>query len=347
MSDEPLNLPQEDNDSESAETDAFSDYVNDHLDLSDLGDAETFADERRADLLSGGDRGTVPRSDDYDPWEVGGDTPDDDGENSEPRRAGGVFGMFRPNLSPIDHDDDDDEDAGAAGLGGAKPGLGSFVPPDASTPSINRPPTRRPSGQFSYDPPLRTGGGPTSGPFGSPFSRLPGNLNTPPRVPIPSAGDSRWILYAFRARPHLEIHHPASLTSPARVTVIPNAATTLDGRLYAISSLVPGWIAVKVTLTMRQPIIGFVRADHLHLGAPSPVQDWTTSLYKYAISEHGSRFLQATLLVVLVMLMLMLVVRTGQPLAPMPDLTAIEIQLSEQDARIDALEARLQALGAR
>ncbi|MGQ9907259.1 MAG: hypothetical protein ACUVS2_00345 [Candidatus Flexifilum sp.] len=348
MPDEPLVPPQDDNDREPSDADAFSSYVNDHLDLSDLGDDEGSTDTERAERPSDSRRRTPALSDDHDPWEVDDEIADNDDDDDDVPRPSIGFGLFRRTLSSTHHDEDDEP----AESGDRKPGLNPPAPPGQPSSGTGRllfPPPPAPGGRSSYEPPLRTGSVPAGFPLGGPFSRPSSEQALPPRIPIPSAGDSRWVLYRFRTQAHLEIHHPASLTTPARSTVIPNAAKLLHGHLHAIPAAAPGWVAVKVALTMRQPIIGFVRADQIHLLPAKPTPDWPTQLYNLAISKRGSRLIQSALLLLIsLLLLIMLVVLVFEPQPqPMPDLIAVEAQLEAQAERIEALERRLEALGAR
>lgn len=343
MPDEPLIPPQDDKDREPSDADAFSSYVNDHLDLSDLGDDEVSADIERAERPSDSRRRLPALSDDHDPWEVNDETADDD-DDDIPRPAS-RFGLFRPDFSSMHHDEDDETVDSGDRRPGVPPPVSPGQPPSAAGKPLVPPPPL-PGGRSSYEPPLRTGSVPAGFPFGGPFSRPSSEQGLPPRLPIPSAADSRWVPYRFRTQAHLEIHHPASLTTPARSTVIPNAVKMLHGRLHAIPAVAPGWVAVKIALSMRQPIIGFVRVDQIHLLPAKPTPGWTTRLYDLAISKRGSRLIQSTLLILINLLLLIMLVVLLLELQPqmMPDRAAIEAQLGAQAERIEALERRLEAL---
>lgn len=342
MPDEPLIPSQDENDHEPSDADAFSSYVNNHLDLSDLDDDDTDADAEQSKRSPDVAGRLSALLDDHDPWEVD----DDDADDDEMPRPSGIFGVFRPNLSPAHHDEDDES------TDERKLGLRPSAPSERPTLGDGKPASVPPSGsRSSYDPPLRTGGGfgvfPSS--IGDLFPRPPGDQALPPRIPIPSASDSRWMLYRFRTHAHLEIHHPASLTAPVRSTLIPDPVTMLHGRLHAIPAVAPGWVAVKITLSMRQPIIGFVRANQIHLMPAKPTPSWTTRLYNLAISKRGSRLIQSILLLAIsVLMLLMLIVLLFEPRPQsMPDLAAVEARLEEQAERIEQLELRLHTLGLR
>lgn len=215
----------------------FTDFVNDHLDFTDMGTQDATKPKPLNPFQLTG-RPQPPARSDKDVWNVDDDEDDDDD-------------LF------------DEDDAGQSPTV-APPGGGIFG-------SLSKP--SAPSGSGL---PPRPGGFPPPGSIpafgGFPAGRPPAGSGGLPRLPLPTIFDARWRQVRFRVQADLEVFHPPSPVSLPRTTVFIDANHTLKGMLHVIHPFAPDWMAVRITLKGRT-VIGLARTNMLTLLPPLPSAD--------------------------------------------------------------------------
>ncbi len=174
----------------------------------------------------------------------------------------------------------------------------------------------------------RAGLGGLAGRLGSLFA---GGSAAYPRIPPPPLEDPRWVRGVYRVQRDLRIYRSPHRSAP-RVVTLPEANRRLDKSLRFIANVSPGWSAVH--LVGDQPIIGFVDNSEVLLVARKGLRDvWE----------------DVALIVCLILLILALITNLDHlPFLGGNDeaerITALESQLAERDARIQELQATIEAL---
>jgi len=242
-------------------------------------------------------------------------------------------------------DDEDDDDLTArppsfGGVFGAVP-PGSFSGKKKDAP----PPPGRPSGLFGGLPSPPGPPSPSGPRFGTPPPR-PVGIGLP-RMTAPSEHDVRWKPMNFHLKADLEIFHTnIPLGALPRVTIIPQAERLLRRRLFVIRPFEPGWVAVKVVLEKRPPLIGFVHADTLILQPAVTGTKWPDLL----LHEFSVNFSVADALMwlsaVIVVVLLLNAALSADSASVLTDAALTELQalVQAQGDRIQQLETQINQL---
>lgn len=311
----------------------FNDFVNDHLDLTDLeGGSESPRARPSGNPFQLTGRPPFAASS-HDVWNV-----DDDDEDD----------MF-----DFDDDDDDLDPTDRPTPFGSVFGAGPSVPPSGK--KKNDPPPNRPTGGLFGGPPVPgkpSPFGPVPNPLPRPGAPSP-RPGTPPRfmgLTLPRMGtppehDTRWKQMNFRLKSDLELIHVNSVFGVMpRVTVIPQAERLLKNRFFVIQAIEPGWIAVKVLLDKRPALIGFVRAETVTLLEME--RSWSKLLLSPITFRVSPIDLVMVLggVVVVLSLISMLLTPTADPLVMQTTLTELQTQVQAQAEQLRQLEALINQL---
>lgn len=287
---------------------AFNDFVNDHLDLSDLESSNAQPRPRPANFF--GSSNTPP-------------TPP-------------LPGLHRIDSDDIDQSlfDDDDDDNEDIGLQSRLPGFGTRPSTPSSSQFWRRSSSANPESTPS-DPSGRRL------PFGT---GVPSASNLPPRIPFPPSTDSRWSAGVYSVRDDLEIFSPPSLFSLSRVTVVANASRRVDKRIEFIRDIAPGWSAVRLTLHPgRMPITGYVRSGSVRLMNASHLRRNLFELLDLRVTLIDALVLVAAIL--LISAVVSQVLSTQELPADSgrenDRVTSLEAELQAQSERISQLEAMM------
>jgi|GEM_PF-1203819 hypothetical protein len=171
-----------------------------------------------------------------------------------------------------------------------------------------------------------------SGSAPPPASSAPG---APPRNPMPTADDRRWISGYYKVRTDLEIFQTLPFMT-SRVLIVTDANRRWNKRVRYIPNVAPGWAAIE--LRASRPIRGYVRTSEVRFISAAKVPRWSKMMMTFRLD-----WFDILVISVVLMLFLFLLTDVDETLfySARPHVEALQTQIAEQQARIDTLEAQI------